>query len=414
MRLIKHNLRVSGVFSVILVYFPYGQTKTFKEVPMNSTGPVTVSPCYSGKAYDIEIFNESLTRAQADYSCKQRGFQFLHEANAGWNRWFHIRDILVDAGYHGNIAFWEGRFRPFFHVKEWYRESKVTCKLYSKDLITENGDPFSQCSEVRWDSFTSPPTLFARNCSGSLPFMCVRYDGTTYFNTYAGYMVSQGDNSTTSGTQSETNDTITAYDECAQLCLDTKSCTSFVFNHSRSSLNCVTTNVLYGYGPGSHEITPGHGNITLGVKTGCSVNFNDTPRIFSVNGIKDTLLDCGLSPIPANYCQCGKTEQINPTNSAQLERKVNSLVFNLTIPKDATSLSNRKLTSAKDERASAKVFGSVGIIILTIVLALPVLSDVFTYGLDFNFCGKSKKKKTKRNTCIIEANGHVYVYRSKK
>lgn len=345
-------------------------------VRINVTLAQNVTPCYDSHAYIIGIFNESLTWLEADYRCKQMGYHGLHMAIAGWQRWYHVRDVLQSVEFQENAYFWEGHFRPFFHIDEWYGVKlgkSLSCKEFGLGIISGRVDPFHQCAAVYWETFSTKQSLVSRSCSDIFPYICYQSNGLTYFHTYDGFVMSRND---LSSIRFIFNDSITTFNDCEQDCRDRVGCISFTFNYT--SPNCTRTNIIYGNGPVTYEISPGFGNVTHGVKTGCNVTFSNTPNTFSISDIDPMLPDCGLSPIPGNYCQCASVDINTPLNDTQLEQAVQEIIVNLTVRRESTSARHRKLTSATDYRPSATVFGTIGTLILVVVFSLPIISDILT------------------------------------
>ena len=71
-------------------------------------------------------------------------------------------------------------------------------------------------------------------------------------------------------------------------------------------------------------------------------------------------------------CYCSK--QII-YNTSEIEDVVKELIQNLTINKDVTSKSRRKLISVDDTRPSAQGVGLVGVVVLSLILAGIVMCD---------------------------------------
>ena len=88
--------------------------------------------------------------------------------------------------------------------------------------------------------------------------------------------------------------------------------------------------------------------------------------------VNRTLSSCDLPSIPPGYCRCNVSIQINNNT----DTSISDLIQNLTVNKDETSKSRRKLTSADDSRVSAKAVGAVG---LGVLLAV----SITLFALDF-------------------------------
>ena len=78
-----------------------------------------------------------------------------------------------------------------------------------------------------------------------------------------------------------------------------------------------------------------------------------------------------MSAIPPGYCRCN----ISALNSTEIDKTVEELIQNLTVNKDTTSKTRRKLTSAEDDRPSAIAVGALGVIVLSTVVLLLFIFD---------------------------------------
>lgn len=385
--------------SIFWISCQYKAAGNFTEVIIKATVTLNVTPCYGIRAYMIDIVNESLARAEADYSCRETGYDGLLTTKIDRQTWYHIRAVLQNVNYAAsNVSFWEGRFRPFFHIFDWYGAGmfgdNALCTLYGKNEVSGTYLPSAQCAAVQWKTLSFQHDLEARDCYDTLPYICVRYDGYAHFEVYRDYMMSPNN---VLAIRFSFNETIVTYDGCAQYCRGRLRCIAFTFNHSSS--NCTLTNLMHGNGPVTYEISPGWPNVTHGIKTGCSVIFNNTSRNISLAAVNHTLPVCGLSPIPSNYCQCecGLTADANYTmNEVQLERIVDELILNLTVSERLISARRRKLTSATDERPSATFIGALGAVFLTTVFSLPVISDILS--LKWNIRRQNQNGRSKRET----------------
>ena len=103
-----------------------------------------------------------------------------------------------------------------------------------------------------------------------------------------------------------------------------------------------------------------------------SAIYYPNPTFTSLPDVIRTLPSCGLPSVPPGYCRCNVSIQINN----KTDNSVSELIQNLTVNKDDTSKSRRKLTSADDSRTSAKAVGAVGLGVLLAVI-------VTLFALDF-------------------------------
>ena len=101
-----------------------------------------------------------------------------------------------------------------------------------------------------------------------------------------------------------------------------------------------------------------------------------------------TFPSCNVSEIPPGYCRCN----ISIQTPKKVDNSVEELIQNLTVNKDETSKSRRKLTSADDDRPSAKAVGVVGLIVL---ITFAVVLFVFDFNVLMEqaiMCAKLLKK----------------------
>ena len=384
-----------GIFGfrlLLLLQYPLATCLIpYSAVEIDATGAQNVTPCFSVKAYNIHIVNESLTWMDAEYSCKQMGYTGLMSISWNWRQWLHVKHVLQYAGFHVNMSYWEGHFRPYFHVEDWYRVTGNGCEK-SKISITDDGDQFNQCASVHWETYSQAQRHagIARHCTDRLPYICYYNQDMAYFHLYISFVIGQNN---FSEIRHMFDGNISIFDDCAQTCRDDYTCLSFTFNFSSSS--CTMTQLLPGFGAITYEIEPGFGNVTHGVKTGCDVSTRSTPRRSPLVNGDTTLSDCGLSPIPLNYCpRVSTSESGGAINDTLMDQIVKELIANLSVKPDTTSSYVRKHTSAQDVRPSAAFFGSVGVIVLIVVISLPVLADSVTYYFKTKLhrCKKSNKK----------------------
>ena len=86
-------------------------------------------------------------------------------------------------------------------------------------------------------------------------------------------------------------------------------------------------------------------------------------------------------------CDCHIHEVINNYNLVR-NVPVNKITDALIIDKKKLSSTKRKLTSAPDKRTSASVVGYTGVLVLTLVLGIVIVSDIV------NYISCTKKRKT--------------------
>lgn len=98
------------------------------------------------------------------------------------------------------------------------------------------------------------------------------------------------------------------------------------------------------------------------------------------------------------YCSCTLTLSSSSITNAELQAKIEQIKTELTVDKKKTSSYKRKLTSAPDNRVSARSIGYVGVIILSIVVGLLVCIDISTLAKDTKsffqrICSPCKRKQ---------------------
>ena len=74
-------------------------------------------------------------------------------------------------------------------------------------------------------------------------------------------------------------------------------------------------------------------------------------------------------------CRCRKATDMSNLTESELAEKVQKIKSELTVKKSHLSATTRKKTSAKDERTTAKATGSLGIVMLVLAIAVPVIMD---------------------------------------
>jgi hypothetical protein len=78
-------------------------------------------------------------------------------------------------------------------------------------------------------------------------------------------------------------------------------------------------------------------------------------------------------------CQCKCKTYIQPNNTEAIESSIRKIKSELSIKSNETSKAQRKKTSAADDRASAKVVGSMlGGTLIAVLILLIVASDAVT------------------------------------
>lgn len=75
-------------------------------------------------------------------------------------------------------------------------------------------------------------------------------------------------------------------------------------------------------------------------------------------------------------CRCREVTKMLNLTEGELAGKVDEIKSELTVETSHLSATVRKKTSAQDERTSAKATGSVGIVVLVFVFAVPVILDL--------------------------------------
>ncbi|XP_060577182.1 uncharacterized protein LOC132734456 [Ruditapes philippinarum] len=398
-----------GLFcsQLLILLYPFVLCNiSYTTVEIDTLEPQNVTPCFSFNGYKILVLNESLSWTEAEYSCKKLGFKGLIFINQNWRQWVSVREVIQRAGFPENITFWTGHFRPYFHIKEWYRLKGNGCEQ-SHDSIVITGDikQFHQCAGVQWETYTQSQRHVAKNCSEMLPYICYNNADPAYWSLYVNFATGQN----LSGAYLVLNDSINTFNDCMHTCTEHHACLSFTFNYNSS--NCTMFNILSGFGMVTYEVEPGFENITHGVKTGCNISVSDTPGNISVTNVDPNLPNCGLSPIPSNYCQLFYTMESNSSFDGKVEDQiVNELISNLSVDIKSTSSYIRKHTSASDSRASATFFGTVGAIVLTVVISLPVIADSMTLyfyrKLQQNIKSKKKNRKLYKDSRNLRLRCH--------
>ena len=100
---------------------------------------------------------------------------------------------------------------------------------------------------------------------------------------------------------------------------------------------------------------------------------------------------CDVTTPPSGYCPCQKTLY----NITELDVIVQELVQNLTVHKDSTSKTTRKYTSAYETRGSAVAAGVFGIVTITCVCALVIISDIRLILKQLKICWLNLQKLVK-------------------
>lgn len=84
---------------------------------------------------------------------------------------------------------------------------------------------------------------------------------------------------------------------------------------------------------------------------------------------------CGKSESSFHKCSCEENDILGES----LELIIREIIANLTVSRQSTSYYQRNKESASDDRTSAKVCGTVAILVLVTCGLLPVLSDITTW-----------------------------------
>ena len=95
---------------------------------------------------------------------------------------------------------------------------------------------------------------------------------------------------------------------------------------------------------------------------------------------KTCTCDCHIHEVITNY---------NLVRNVPVTKIRNALI----IDKKKLSSTKRKLTSAPDKRTSASVVGYTGVLVLTLVLGIVIVSDIVNY---VSCTGNEKKERTKK------------------
>jgi hypothetical protein len=89
------------------------------------------------------------------------------------------------------------------------------------------------------------------------------------------------------------------------------------------------------------------------------------------------------TPITAveESCSCACVKEYNHTmTQAELDVRLSEIVQNLTVPKKTTSRFIRSKISVQDKRPEVAYVGSLGIVLMSVVISLIVLPDLYTFG----------------------------------
>nr|XP_022344468.1 uncharacterized protein LOC111137328 [Crassostrea virginica] len=147
-------------------------------------------------------------------------------------------------------------------------------------------------------------------------------------------------------------------DECRKRCARDDNCWALM--HYNTSNLCALTNltVIFGYGC----------DYCFSARKGNCIQPTTTATTMTTTESESTLCTC--------TCEDSTVDNIT---------KLNERIASLKLPKTTLSMTRRKLTSADDQRPSARGAGAVGVFVLVTFLAVIILFDLS------RFCSRSKE-----------------------
>ena len=105
-----------------------------------------------------------------------------------------------------------------------------------------------------------------------------------------------------------------------------------------------------------------------------------------------------LSSTSPCYCPCHLVRNVSLT-PVELQKKIEKMKSELTIPTKKTNKYQRSLTSAPDNRPSARGLGSLGIVIIGIIVTMLIAFDFPRAARSaVNIAHKAKRKSRKQRT----------------
>ena len=354
---------------------------------------------YSGRTdVNLGIYPyQVLNRFQAERFCADRDYQRPLAYHLRWGRWELVRNSLKEHGVTQNISFYDGRFRPYFFEKTWFKD--FTCNiLRDSSEIMNMRNLHDQCAMVTFlntNQDNSKIVIQETDCNTKLSVVCENVTtNEPFIDIYQNFEVSENDNNTVIEIVRTT--TVAGFQECVQVCYNDTRCVSLSFN--AHTYDCVMYTPVNGTTRNtnvSYEIMNTTESINHCVKSRRNLAevFNDSVDNYNA-GIPSTLPTCGVSPVPPGYCKCNETAA--NTTRAELEQIIADIVENLTISKDTTSKNRMKYISKYERRPYSVSAGVMAIVVIVVIMSLPVISDIGNAVIK----ATKKRKNRRKSRCI--------------
>ncbi|KAH3754051.1 hypothetical protein DPMN_188709 [Dreissena polymorpha] len=336
---------------------------------------VNVTGCSVHGQYKLGIIlKQNLSRHEAEAACKENGYPLgIYTENIMWKKYNHILSALEDYGVSGPVTFWDGRFRPYFHVDAWYEKKSGQCRMF--DGVDHIGQYHASemCALVQMDTRDFRNKKFvASDCNEKYPYVCLKSNGRINVELYHGF------DWQSAPAMLKRNEPVSFNNltwDCAEFCYDNSACVSYLVDTAYS--RCHINTLIGAAGIVKHNLARKADTLIYGVLTGCnaSVISGLQSNAANVNGLPE----CDLSPIPPNYCPCSEAPNSSYTQKlteSELTAQVNEIIDNLTVLKKSTVMYQSRLKSVYEGRTSSVSMGTVAIIIISTVFAIPMLSDM--------------------------------------
>ena len=343
-------------------------------IPDNVT-KMNVQVCTGTSVNIVTIVDKDLTWFEATALCKAMNFGSLDIAPQGWPRRNQVRSLLEGIDYKGlDYSFWTGIFRSFDQNTNWFFNRKQ-CKPFPGHVNVDSlKNGLCVAIERNESSLPYKESMFVDDCKNKRPLVCINYAGPVPLLSYSGFEFPE--DLITSSMRPLMLYNVTT-DHCIGKCLQKSDCSSFTFNHDERK--CTILGMIFANDRQYHEtysIIKSSKNVTHYAKTGCQLTFT-TANLSSAATIDTVIPDCEKDETNSD-CPCAIEE--STLTESEIVEVVNELVVNLTVDPKNTAARRRKLSCAEDSRYESKAVGSVGVIVITVILSLPVIADIFIPG----------------------------------
>ncbi|KAH3787133.1 hypothetical protein DPMN_165253 [Dreissena polymorpha] len=353
---------------------------------------VNVTGCALHGQYKLGNFlKQNLSRHEAEAACKANGYSTgIYTETITWKKYNHIQSILEDYDVSGPVTFWDGRFRPYFHVDAWYEKKSGQCRMF--DGVDHIGQYHASemCALVQMDTRDfSNKKLMASDCNEKYPYVCFKINFGINVELYQGFDWQSAPDVLKRNEPVSFNNLTW---DCAEFCYNNSACVSYLVDTAYK--RCHINTIIGTAGIVKHNLVRKADTLIYGVLTGCNATVISGLQYNAAN--VNGLPTCDLSPIPPNYCPCGNATNSSYTQKfteSELTAQVNEIINNLTVLKKSTVLYQSRLKSVFEGRPSSVSMGTVAIIILCIVFAIPLLSDITKFYAAY----QTRKRNRERN-----------------